>query len=247
MRMLKFKLRRKTLNQIYISYLRPIIEYASIVWDNCTIYEQDKLDKIQYEAARIVTGLTRSVSLERLIKEIGWLSLTERRSMQKLMFVFKHQQGQLPSYINEIFPNSVLDNSTYNLRNNADYATVVRRLEIYSKSTLPASIKMWNDLDLDTRNTPTFSLFKTKLKQMFKPQIVPPYFLHGDRFLQIHHARLRNRCSNLNSDLFYNHLRDNASCNCGHPNEDVEHFLFRCPIYSNQRLILFNNTRPYHP
>jgi hypothetical protein len=85
MRMLKFKLKRQSLNQIYVSYLRPILEYASIVWDNCTTYEMETLDKIQYEAARIVTGLTRSVSIERLLNEIGWVSLSDRRIIQKLI------------------------------------------------------------------------------------------------------------------------------------------------------------------
>ena len=36
MRSLKVKLRRLSLNQIYISFLRPILEYASVVCDNCT-------------------------------------------------------------------------------------------------------------------------------------------------------------------------------------------------------------------
>ena len=71
MRLLKYKLKRKTLNQIYISYLRPILEYASILWDSCTVNEKETIEKIQYEAARIVTGLTRSVTIERLLKEIG--------------------------------------------------------------------------------------------------------------------------------------------------------------------------------
>ena len=46
MQALKFKLRRKTLNQIYLSYLRPILEYASVVWDNCTEYEKETLEKL---------------------------------------------------------------------------------------------------------------------------------------------------------------------------------------------------------
>ena len=84
MRMLKFKLKRKTLNQIYIAYLRPIIEY---VCDSCTVYEQNSLESIQYDAARIVTGLTRSVSIANLLREIGWVSLADRRKMQKLILV----------------------------------------------------------------------------------------------------------------------------------------------------------------
>jgi len=45
MRSVKFKLRRESLNQIYNSFLRPIPEYASVVWDNCTVAEKDSLEK----------------------------------------------------------------------------------------------------------------------------------------------------------------------------------------------------------
>ncbi len=107
MRMLKFKIKRQSLNQIYISYLRPILEYASIVWDNCAIYENNILDKIQYDAARIVTGLTRSVSINNLLKEIGWVSLSYRRKLQKLILVYNYKTGNLPSYLNELFPLTV--------------------------------------------------------------------------------------------------------------------------------------------
>ena len=44
----KFLLSMKILNQIYISFLRPILEYASVVWYGCAQYEKDKLEKIQH-------------------------------------------------------------------------------------------------------------------------------------------------------------------------------------------------------
>ena len=39
MRKLKFKLDRKSLQTIYFSFIRPLIEYADVVWNNCTQYE----------------------------------------------------------------------------------------------------------------------------------------------------------------------------------------------------------------
>ena len=77
MRRLKFTLNRKSLNQIYVSYIAPVLEYASIVWDGCTDTCSESLQKLQNEAARIVTGLTRSVLLEKLYCECGWQSLKE--------------------------------------------------------------------------------------------------------------------------------------------------------------------------
>jgi hypothetical protein len=57
MRLLKFKLNRIAFNQIYISYMRPLYEYASVIWDSCTLYEKEKKNKkMQYEAKRLVNG-----------------------------------------------------------------------------------------------------------------------------------------------------------------------------------------------
>ncbi len=61
MRSLKFKLSRKTLQTIYIAFIRPVLEYGNIIWDNCLLSEKYELDKIQDEAARIVTGATKLV------------------------------------------------------------------------------------------------------------------------------------------------------------------------------------------
>ena len=47
MRAVKYKLSRKALNNIYISYIRPILEYAAVVWDGCTAYKK-KLDLSEY-------------------------------------------------------------------------------------------------------------------------------------------------------------------------------------------------------
>ena len=68
MRKLKFLLDRESLNRIYISFIRPTLEYADIVWNNCTQYEINQIEKVQQEAARIVTGATR---LEEFSKKSG--------------------------------------------------------------------------------------------------------------------------------------------------------------------------------
>ena len=51
MRRLKFKLDRKSLEIIYTTFIRPLLEYSDVIWDNCTRYEKQELDKIQNEAA----------------------------------------------------------------------------------------------------------------------------------------------------------------------------------------------------
>ena len=91
-RKLKFKLDRKSLETIYIAFIRPILEYADVIWDNCADYEKEQLEKIQNEAARIATGTTtkkKLVSIENLYKEICWDKLQKRRNDHKLSLFTK--------------------------------------------------------------------------------------------------------------------------------------------------------------
>ena len=112
---------------------------------------------------------------------------------------------------------------------------------------IPSSIKLWNELDIDIRNSPSLTAFKANLKLHFKPPVVPKLYLIGDRSISVYHSRIRNRCSNLNAHLHYNHVLASPACECGFEIEDLEHFFFRCTRFSNERQILFLNTRPYHP
>ena len=121
MRKLKYSFSRQALNQIYMSYVLPILEYSSIVWDNCTVYEAEALEKLQNEAARIVTGLTRSVSLANLYIECGWIPLKTRRQEQKQTLIFKAVNGLTPNYISDLIPPVVRNTTNYSLRNNNDF------------------------------------------------------------------------------------------------------------------------------
>ncbi len=173
--------------------------------------------------------------------------MSDRRYMQKLILVYKYKNGVLPDYLNDLFPVTVNEANPYNLRNNMDFVTLARRTEIHAKSVIPSSLKLWNELDENTRASDTLLSFKSKLKAKFKPPVVPQYYLLGNRCEQIHHARLRNKCSNLSGDLHRNHISDSPRCDCGHNYEDADHYFFNCQRFANQRLQLFLDTRLYHP
>ena len=246
MRKLKYSIGRKALNQIYLSYVRPILEYSCLVWNGCTDQNANSLEKLQNEAARIVTGLTRSVSLENLYRECGWESLKHRRTMQQYYFMYKVNNNSVPSYINDLFPPNVRERTNYNLRNREDLSVPYSRTEIMKKSCIPSSISLWNQLDWNLKNAPSLTAFKQTIKKETLSK-VPSQFYHGKRQYAILLARIRNNCSNLNNDLFNNHLHQDNTCpNCGAP-EDAEHYFFKCTIYRTQRLAMFYSTRPLHP
>ena len=76
LRMLKYDMDRKSLIRFFTSYIRPILEYGSIIWDNCTAQESDLLESIQLDAARIITGLRRGTSHAVLYYELSGLDTT---------------------------------------------------------------------------------------------------------------------------------------------------------------------------
>ena len=93
---LKYKLSQKNLEKLYLVYIRPICEYACGVWDDCGVGNSNKLDQLQLEAARIVTGLPIFASSILIYKELGWESLAERRKRRKLQMFYKLQNNNAP-------------------------------------------------------------------------------------------------------------------------------------------------------
>ena len=103
MRKLKLRLDRNALETIYMAFIMPILEYAEVVWCYITKYEEDELEKIQLEAARIVTGTTKLASIENLYKETGWETLSSRRMQHKLTMYYTELQKKPISFVCLIF------------------------------------------------------------------------------------------------------------------------------------------------
>ena len=84
---------------------------------------------------------------------------------------------------------------------------------------------------------------------MTKPSKIPNIYFMGNRNISVLHARLRNNCSNLNDDLYQNHLRLDPTCECGNEIENAEHYSFKgsCYIHVDIRNSLFRATRAFHP
>ena len=238
MRRLKYKLDRKSLESIYISFIRPLLEYGDTIWDNCTQYEKYELDKIQNEAARIATGATKLVSLTNLYKEIGWESLSKRLSNHKLTLLYKMINHLTPIYLSSLIPAQVSSASRYNLRNAQNYQTIRARTNQYRDSFLPSTLHLWNNLPLEARQSNTLNSFKLFLKKDILP--IPRYYYHGNRKPQILHSRLRTGCSALNLDLFTKNITDSPLCSCGSI-ENSQHYFFHCRNYQAIRHDLLNS------
>ena len=142
-----------------MTFIRPILEYASVVWSGAHQCDLDLLDKVQVRAMQIVTGCTRGTSHELLYKETGWLPLKDRRDTATLKLFYSCVINIAPPSLCNILPLKYGDISNYNLRNANDYIVPKYRLLCDERSFLPRTIKLWNALPEDIRSKPTISSF----------------------------------------------------------------------------------------
>ena len=232
LRTLKFKINRRALEKIYFAFIRPVLEYSDSVWDNATTDSKKQLEAIHLEAARIITGATKLCSTEKLLSDLGWDSLQNRRNKHKLTILYKILNGLTPEYLQFILPPLVQNTTNYNLRNSNNLRSIHANTNLFYNSFFPSTIRAWNDLSEDIKNSPSVAAFKYRLNRDTHPP--PKYFNAGTRMGQILHARIRMECSALNSHLYRKNIVPSPSCSCG-DFESAYHFFFICPNYSNAR------------
>jgi hypothetical protein len=56
LRRMKAYVPQDTLRTVYSALIKPHLDYCSLVWDNCSKYILEKLQKLQNSAARVITG-----------------------------------------------------------------------------------------------------------------------------------------------------------------------------------------------
>lgn len=229
LRMLKHTLKRDALIKIYFAFVRPVLEYSDIVWDNCSDRDAKLLEDIQVAAARIISGLRSNSSRSLLYDELGWDTLEVRRKIHKLVLFYKIVYGLVPQYLVELLGQCLLrvPQNSYPLRNqdNRTFQIPQAKTTSYMESFLPSTIRLWNELPYNIRSLSTLSSFTHAIKNMYCSK-AKKYFNYGVRRENIIHCQLRNSASNLNDELFNHFLIDNPSCDmCGINNEHVLTFL----------------------
>ena len=117
LRKIKYQFSKQSLNILYCTYIRSLLEYASEVWDGCSETDSNRLEQVQLNAARIVTGLPIFASLNSVYHETGWEALSQRRINKKLSLMYKIINNEAPEYLTNLLPNRVGEQTHYHLRN----------------------------------------------------------------------------------------------------------------------------------
>ena len=146
LRSFKFRLDRSSLERMYVSFIRPVLEYSGSVWNNCTLNDKKSLEAVSIEAMRIITGATKLCSIAKLYEETGWATLETRRNVQKLIIFYQIMNGLTPAYLSHLIPPLVHQSSQYSLRNSDNISTVHAHSNQYYNSFCHKSLEQPSSL-----------------------------------------------------------------------------------------------------
>ena len=78
---------RASLVNIYRAFVRPLLDYGHIIYDNSSnaTFSQ-MIESVQYNVALAITGAIHGSSRDKFYQELGFESLHDRRWFRKLCF-----------------------------------------------------------------------------------------------------------------------------------------------------------------
>jgi len=107
LRRFRLILDRFTLEKNNFSFIRPILEYGDVVWDSDIQYLGGRIEHVQIEGKRIVTGGTKLTSINKLYDVTGWEKLADRRTNHKLILFHKMVNREVPAYLSNLLPDTL--------------------------------------------------------------------------------------------------------------------------------------------
>ena len=90
---------------IYKSFIRPLLDYADVIYDQTSNASfSKKIESVQYSAALAITGAIKGSSREKLFQELGLEYLYRRRWARRLCLPYNVFSTGQPSYIYDLLP-----------------------------------------------------------------------------------------------------------------------------------------------
>jgi hypothetical protein len=90
----------------YISLVRSVLDYGATVWDPHLVKDRDRIERIQRQAVRFIKRDYRSQDpgcVTRMLSDLGFPPLQERRRQQRLCTMYKIVEGHIPALPAEKF------------------------------------------------------------------------------------------------------------------------------------------------
>ncbi|CAF4459167.1 unnamed protein product [Didymodactylos carnosus] len=225
-------LTRNTLEIIYKAFVLTLFNYACVIYSITTDYNIQKIQNIQYNAARIIHGVMKSLSYEKCLCVLGWVHIVEHFRISCLVLFSKNLRRDTPAYLTKYLRHHQ-PNPFHNLRSNL--SCHIEAVGMYKKkSFFDITSAEWNDLSLAQQllkpaklreNLRSTILRQRLLKSLSKELLFP------NRQIEISFMRLKLNNPQLNANLFRRNCVPSPKCSCGVGDETISHYFFECIFY----------------
>ena len=149
---------------LYNAAIASRTNYCDVVWDNCSQRSQKKLQTIQNRCVRSITGNPPGTSALPLIRDLGWLTLKEKRKLHKCVMLHQLMQGKGPeALLNALKPWINTCVKTTRGTTSECLQLLTHRTNYIDKSYFYDTVKVWNRIPLKIRKIENRATFKENL------------------------------------------------------------------------------------
>lgn len=145
----------------YTTLVRPVIEYASTVWDPTNQASINSLELIQRRAARFVCNDYTSRTpgcVTNMMKNLGWDSLQSRRQDNRLAMLYRIENDLI-----DINRTDFLRSGDSRTRGGHKFYQQRITCDIYRNSFFPRTIREWNSLPTSVAEAGSLEDFRLRL------------------------------------------------------------------------------------
>jgi hypothetical protein len=155
---------KKSVLLLFKAYVRPILEYSSIIWNPYTARNINKIERVQKRMCKMISGV-RHLSYQQQLEALNILSLQARRLRFQLISVFKIYKQSTNVRFSDFFSLAKSKMTRgHNAAVNIKHAYTNYRLNFFTLSIL----EIWNKLPQTVIDSPNLLTFKIGIASFFR-------------------------------------------------------------------------------
>ena len=139
-------LNKKTLLQLYYSFLYPYLTYCNIIWGNAPDYILWPIFRSQKRAIRIINNIRRRDSTKSSFEHLRILRLPDIYTFSALIFVYKYKNDLLPTPFNGFYITQ-RQIHRYPTRNADQLRIPLAKTKLASRFIKCTGVNIWNSFD----------------------------------------------------------------------------------------------------
>ena len=149
----------------YNAYIKPHIDYCSLIWSNTSSSNISKITRLQRRACKLILGHEYN-GLSEAFEKLKILSIDQSIFLSKAKMMYKIHNNLAPSYLNEMFlmRDANLDNTTSNLRSvtNKNFVVPLAKCNLFKGSLTYSGVIIWNSIPVSIKNSSSLPMFVHK-------------------------------------------------------------------------------------